>query len=185
MESPPPSIARLLAHRAPLGAWYGNPLDGQEAVALERTTTRREAACRLRGRECTGCQLQRLIARHWQGMDIQPDYEQLAAHYRQRHSRRALALLELITGQLLMAGRQSAAIGHLQRGFELARTLFAPADYFTVLNRHQLLAQLPASDDTPPSPLTDLLTTAAVMVRLDDPHRRRRIFSSDPTDLYG
>lgn len=165
-----------------LADWHGEPLDTTAATALlDRARQRRQRG--KRSRRCRTCLLQEMIARYWLGEEIDALYR-LAAP-RLQGSAHGRALLELITGQLLLSRRLEAARAHLDRGFRLAGRLFTPADYLAVLNRHQQLTRLPlGATALPAAPLAQLLTTAQVIERLEG-DTSRRWGKHDPTDLYG
>lgn len=165
-----------------LADWHAAPLDTAAATALlGRARQRRQRG--QRSRRCRTCLLQEMIARYWLGEEIGALY-QLAAP-RLQGSAHGRALLEIITGQLLLSRRLTVARAHLDRGFHLASRLFTPADYLMVLNRHQQLARLPLGDTPlPAATLAQLLTTAQVIERLEGGTARPR-GKHDPTDLYG
>ncbi|NIP54971.1 MAG: hypothetical protein GWO26_23885, partial [Phycisphaerae bacterium] len=80
----------------------------------------------------------------------------------------------------------SGAMEHLERGFDLARHLFTASDYFTVMNRHRLLRQLPLSDTpTHAEALAAMLTSAKVIERMKQPEKTRQTYLHDPKDTYG
>jgi hypothetical protein len=166
----------------PLALWHADPLDAEAARALLAAAEHG----RWRGnrrRRCRICLLQELIARHWLGEEIGALYRQVAP--RLSRSAHGHALLELITGQLLLSRRLHGAQQHLDHGFHLASRLFTPADYLAVLNRHQQLARLPLSATAlPAASLAELLTTAKVVERMEGGASRPR-GKHDPTDLYG
>jgi hypothetical protein len=167
-----------------LGRWYAEPLTPTQAQdLLDASTSRLEVRLR-HGGGTLGCRLAQMQARFWLGRSIEEDYRSLR-HLagRSAHGR---ALLELVYGQLLASRRMSDATTHLQRGFELARPLFAPGDYFQVLERHRLLQLIPLSD-TPAvaEPLEQLLTTARVIERLERPEQKRGHYVFDKHDTYG
>ena len=164
----------------PLARWYGTPLAVDQARTLLAAVEQRRT--RARSRRCRTCLLQAAIARFWLGEDIAADIEHLNALL--RTTPHGAALVELIYGQLLMSRRLCGAILHLDQGFRRASRLLTADDYFVLLRRHQLLARLPLSDNAlPPANLATLVTTAAVIVRLE-PHPRsgRR---RDTGDIYG
>jgi hypothetical protein len=142
--------------RHPLALWYAEPLDHASASALLAAAQQRGHRCRL---------LMTMIARFWLDNGYPLAYEHARHHLaRSAHGR---ALVALIHGQLLTSRRLSGAEAALRHGFDLARTLFAANDYFTVLKRHQQLAHLTASASAlPAEKLADLLTIAKVIARL-------------------
>lgn len=165
-----------------LGVWHANPLSaGQAQRLLNQANKRRQRG--LRQRHCRTCLVQEMIARHWLGENIQ------AFHLRwlpfMQASPHAHALLELTTGQLLISQRRQPAWQHLDRGFHLASRLFTPGDYLDVLNRHQILRDLPLSaTPMPAATLQELLTTARIIKRMTG-EIRPPSGSHDPTDIYG
>ena len=169
-----------------LAQWFATPLSINEAEALWQQATERHDRCLRRGCTCLLPRLQQLCARFWLDQSIEADYQQLRARFQRRHSRRALALLELCVGQLLISRGSKEGLPHLQRGFTLARELFAAGDYFIVHRRHQLLAQLPlASQPGPPQDLQQLLNTAKVIIRMKQTQPQRAPYQHDPNDTYG
>ena len=169
-----------------LARWFASPLSRAEAKALWQQATERHDRCLRRGYTCLLPRLQQLCARFWLEQSIEADYQQLRARFQRRHSRRALALLELCVGQLFASRGLKDALPHLQRGFALARELFAAGDYFIVHRRHQLLAQLPlTSQPGPPQDLQQLLNTAGVIVRMKQTRPQRAPYQHDPNDTYG
>ena len=169
-----------------LAQWFASPLSRVEAEALwQQATERRDRRLRRGYPSLIPC-LQQLCARFWLEQSIEADYQQLCAQFQRRHSRRALALLELSVGQLFASRGMKDALPHLQRGFALARELFAANDYFIVHRRHQLLAQLPlTSQPGPPQNLKQLLNTAGVIVRMKQTRPQRAPYQHDPNDTYG
>lgn len=164
-----------------LGMWHAEPMTVADAQALLAHARKRQQRGQ-RLRPCRTCLLQKLIATYWLGEDIQLHYQHVLPLM--QGSPHAYALLELITGQLLISQRLNNAWPHLQQGFHLASHLFTPTDYLAVLNRHQELASLPLSD-TPmqATTLDELLTTARVIKRMTG-NTRPRPGGHDPTDIY-
>jgi hypothetical protein len=163
-----------------LGRWYADPCPANTARQVLNAVEQREQALRRRGRGSLALRLTAMLAHAALGDDVQAEYESLAA-LTSRRSTRAQALVELIYGQLLITRRRPGAMVHLERGFALAKHLFAPEDYFVVLKRHTLLALLPPAD-LPAETLANLLTTARVMARLGA-HRKRA--PHEPNDTFG
>jgi len=167
-----------------LGRWYAEPLTATQAQQLLDKSTRRLEGRLRHGGNTLCCRLAQMQARFWLGKPIEEYY--LSLHHLASRSAHGLALLELVYGQLLISRRLGGAVMHLQRGFELARPLFAPGDYFQVLERHRLLRQLPLSDTPGPAEsLQQLLTTARVIERLERPEERRGSYRHDRHDTYG
>lgn len=167
-----------------LGHWHAEPLTASQAqVLLNESTARLERRLRHSG-NILCCRLVQMRARFWLEKPIEEYY--LSLHHLAARSAHGRALLELIYGQLLASRRLSGATAHLQRGFELARPLFAPGDYFQVLERHRLLRQLPLSDTPAPAEsLQQLLTTARVVERMERPGEKRGPYVFDKHDTYG
>lgn len=166
----------------PLGAWYAEPVAPEQAAAmLERSRAALRQAY-FSGQDAFGLRLREMIARFWLGRPVEADHLSLvgtATGVRER------ALAELVYGQLLMSRKLAGAMERLDAGFALAVPLLAPADYFALLKRHDLLRHLPLS--TQPAPAQDLaslLAEAAVIRRLQaaaGPPRR----AHSPTDTVG
>jgi len=153
--------ALLAGQDAPLDAWYADPLP---PAAAGRFARERQAARRRAAGDRPEDRLLDLLARFHAGKAVEPDYRTLAALW---HDDRPAALLELVYGQLLASRGLPGAGAHLDRGFGRAAHLLAPAAYFRVMKRHDLLRLLP----TRPQPaaarsLEDLLTEARVIRRL-------------------
>ncbi|GAB6039532.1 hypothetical protein [Endothiovibrio diazotrophicus] len=150
-----------------LGRWLADPLDTEAARQLLENARRRTG--RAHRRRLTP-RLQELTARFHLGEATEADYRSLSAEL--KHRPHATALLELLYGQLLISRKLRAGLDHLRRGERLAARLFSPADYFTVTERHELLAELALGDTPqPPLPLDALLTEARVIRRLRGPRR--------------
>lgn len=163
-----------------LGRWYADPCPADAARQTLVVVEQREQDLRRRGRSSLALRLAAMLAHAALGDDVEAEYERLKA-LAARRPPRAQALVELIYGQILMAARRPGAMLHLDRGFALARHMFAPEDYFQVLKRHSLLALLPPAD-LRAEPLEDLLTAARVMARLG---ARRTPPPHDPGDTFG
>jgi len=157
METPelPPTCgdASLLEDGAPLAGWYAEPMAAEQAEALLTAS---------RGRTEFAARLREAVARAWLGGS---DGLALLAAEAGTPRERALALL--VHGQLLTARRHAGALEALEAGFAAARELLAPADYFALLRRHELLAWLPFGNLAGvPAGLGTLLIEAAVIRRL-------------------
>lgn len=163
-----------------LGDWYADPCAPDSARQALVRLEYREQQLRRRGRGSLALRLAILLARAALGEEVEPEYQRLAALTALRGTR-ARAAVELVYGQVLMTRREAGAMVHLEKGFALARHLFAPADYFVVLKRHTLLALLPPAA-LPPEPLADLLIAARVMARLG---ARRAPARHDASDTFG
>ena len=169
-----------------LAQWFATPFSISEAEALWQQAEQRHAARLREGRSSLLPRLQQLGARFWLGQSIEADYQQLRAQFQRRHNPRALALLELCVGQLFISRGLKEGLPHLQRGFALARELFAAIDYFIVHQRHQLLAQLPLTiHPGPAQDLPQLLNTARVIIRMKQTQPQRGPYQHDPNDTYG
>lgn len=155
----------------PLGAWYAEPLDRAAAADLLRAAHDRVQPFYARGTTCFSCRLQELVARYWQGRNVEGCYRALKAT---APAERESALTELVYGQLLMSRKQARAMDHLNRGFARAAHYLTAREYFAVLRRHELLAYLPtvqAPVDSPPQGLAALLAEAGVIRRLQGGRR--------------
>lgn len=167
-----------------LGRWYADPQDEEKAQRNFDQATRRMEHRLRHGGGTFCCRLQQMLAKFWQGAEISTDYQVLQGLAARSCHRRAL--LELVYGQLLLSRQLCGALEHLDKGFNLARNLFTPDDYFTVLNRHRQLRLLPlAKLPSPPTPLKQLLITARVIELLEQPWNKRRRFYFDNHDTYG
>jgi hypothetical protein len=165
-----------------LGLWHAQPLAPDTAhQLLDKAQQRQQRGQRLR--RCRTGLLQEMIARHWLGTNAMVQYPHLLPPM--QASPHAHALLELITGQLLISQRSIHAWAYLERGFHLASRLFTPTDYLAVLNRHQTLRHLPLNEQTMPAATLDaLLTTARVIERMRKGERPQGL-AHDPSDLLG
>ena len=164
-----------------LGDWYAEPMAVAEAEALlGRVHTVRQRALAA-GRSCPACDLYELIARFWLDRPVQPLYDTLL---NLRTDGRAQALLHLVYGQLRISRKLNGAPEALQRGFTQARPHLGAAEYFDVLRRHELLAELPLGDVPAPAlGLQALLKEAAVIRALRG--RRSGRPSGDRGDTLG
>lgn len=152
-----------------LGGWYAQPLD---AVAAQRLGAqgrqRAQRAYRQRQSALVG-DAEQLIAAFAMGQAVSAELESLLRSPLAPGER---ALLLLIHGQLLISRRRSGAMSLLQQGFEAGRDLFLPADFFAVMRRHELLAELPLHEQPRDAVGLDvLLREAAVIRRLRGPRR--------------
>ncbi len=167
-----------------LGLWYATPISMREAEQLVIEADQRLIQRLRHGGGTLCCRLLLMHAKFRQGLEISGDYhnlQRLAA--RSAHGR---ALLELIYGQLLLSRQLNGALEHLEQGFNLARNLFTADDYFTVLKRHHQLRQLPlAKQPSSPSSLEQLLVTAQVIERMEQPEKQRGEYQFDNHDTYG
>jgi hypothetical protein len=156
----------------------------EAAQQLSVAATRRMEQRLRHGGGTLCCRLQLLRAKFWQGCDITGDIQGLQPiAARSAHGK---ALLELLYGQLMLSRRLAGGMRHLDRGFDLARNLLTASDYFTVMNRHRLLRQLPLSG-TPSQAesLETMLISARVIERMNRGGIRRGSYSHDPKDTYG
>ena len=109
--------------------------------------------------------LMQFIASWWLEPQAGQDLERIFVYATTRRQR---ALCHLITGQLLMSRKMSAALTHLDKGLKLADGLVRPADYFEIYNRHAILHHLILSDaGQPPRGLETLLNEARVIQRMN------------------
>ena len=157
-------IAHWPEPELPLDAWYGDPMNGARAEALDRLA--RECLRRrpMPGNQPLRCRLQWLIAAFWRGREVAAEVENLLAVAADAHTR---ALLLLLHGQLLAAVRREGAMERLDAGFAQAADLLSPEAYFQVLKRHESLRELPwRATTTSPQGLASLLAEAAVIRRL-------------------
>jgi hypothetical protein len=114
--------------------------------------------------------LAELISGFWLGRAVALDHRSLIATLPPESQ----ALVELVYGQLLISRKLAGALEHLDRGFTLAVPQLEPGEYFTLLRRHELLRALPLhATASAAQSLSDLLTEARVIRRLQ-PHGRRR-----------
>lgn len=166
-----------------LASWFAWPLTPVQARAwlprVRQVYRERGAA-----KATPHIRLAEIIVRFWSGHDVEPDYRNCLALCENDRER---AMLELCYGQLLIARRLADAWAHLDQGFELAARLLEAEDYFRVLNRHELLRQLPLmSRASRGAPLQDLLDEARVIARLRGPraasHNNHRPLHRDTLD---
>lgn len=166
-----------------LARWYASPLSVDAANELLRQADEREQRQRRRGVDCLTCRLQKMVAHFWLGAPIDHEFEVLSRT--RRGSIHARIGAELLYGQLLMSRRLPGGMAHLERVFEWGSHLLQSADYFVLIKRHQMLRRLPLMPQShPPATLEQLLTTSAIMQRLqqgqlDQPR------GHDPNDIYG
>ena len=160
-----PALPGALAH------WYADPLDpvaAQQLLVQARQHSQR--ACR-QGHPALSAEIERLLAMAALGQAVDAELAFLATT---NTSPAEHALLLLVRGQLLASRRVNGAIALLQQGFETAREQFLATDFFTVMRRHELLAELPLyAEPRPPVDLDTLLCEAAVIRRLRGPRRLR------------
>lgn len=164
----------------PLAGWYATPLAASRAaelLALSRQAIQRALA------DSASADLPRLaqvIAGFWLGHVVEHDYRSLAATLAPERR----ALLELIYGQLLISRKCAGALEHLRRGFALATPGLAPADYFALLRRHELLQALVLSPrGVAAQTLADLLNEARIVRRFA--HGRGAPPGHSPDDTLG
>lgn len=147
-----------------LAAWYATPLTEPQAQALQSQARLRLQHVMTCGASLLAPRLADVIAGFWLGRDISHDYRSLMATLPEPQR----ALVELVYGQLLMSCKRSGALVHLERGFELATAVLAPAAYFVLLRRHSLLRHLVLTPvGAPPQTLSDLLQEARVIARMN------------------
>ncbi len=167
-----------------LGRWYADPLERNAAHRLLKRADSRRVRCARRGAPCRVCDLMRLVAGFWLGLDTEGAYERLWADASAPiHSR---ILTRQIYGQLLMSRRLTGAHEHLTAAFAAASDLFTPGDYFTVMHRNAILRHLPLSKQPlPPLGLKQLLDTARVAAELQRSAPSRRTYFFDRKDTFG
>lgn len=154
---------------SPVG-WYADPLSADAAAALHAQARQAVQRALASGERPLAPKLAELIAGFWLGRDVALDHRSLVATL----APESQALVELVYGQLLISRKLAGALEHLDRGFTLAVLQLAPGEYFTLLRRHELLRALPLhATAAAPQTLSDLLTEARVIRRLQ-PHGRRR-----------
>jgi len=164
-----------------LGGWYAQPLDAVAAQRLgEQGRQRAQQAYRQRRSALVG-DVEQLIAAFALGQAVNAE---LSSLLRSPLTPGERAMLLLIHGQLLISRRCSGAMGWLQQGFEAGRDLFLPADFFAVMRRHELLAELPLYEQPRDAVGLDvLLQEAAVIRRLRGPRRSPAV--RDGADTVG
>lgn len=172
-----------IMNTANLAAWHASPMSIEDAQALLQQTQSLQRQAYLRAEDNMEYRVRELIARYWLGRRVEGDYKSILGNCAEPS---CSSLAHLVYGQLLMARKISGAMDYLRMGFDLASGLFAAADYFTVLRRHELLAYLPLSEQgSEAMPLEDLLREAAVIRRLQEVRNTRRGISNDPKDTVG
>lgn len=165
----------------PRAGWYATPLTPEEAEALHAQARQAVQRSLSIGAPCErplAPRLAELIAGFWLGRAVALDHRSLIATQPVEQQ----ALVELVYGQLLISRKLMGALEHLDRGFTLAIPQLAPAEYFALLRRHDLLRALPlrAAASTPQT-LPDLLTEARVIRRLQPAGRRGTVHPHDDT----
>ncbi len=164
-----------------LGQWFADPLAPDRLGALCAAAHHNQQRAHAGGGSGFGPRLQSLICSYWRGGQWQVVRDSLRAT---AVSPLEAALLELVTGQLLMSRKLSGAMERLDAGFGLAANLFPAGDYFRVLRRHALLRRLPLSAaGQPAAGLASLLTEARVIRALGP--GPRRVAGADPEDTLG
>lgn len=154
---------------SPVG-WYADPMPADAAAALHAQARQAVQRALASGERPLAPKLAELIAGFWLGRDVALDHRSLIATLPPESQ----ALVELVYGQLLISRKLAGALEHLDRGFTLAVPQLAPGEYFTLLRRLELLRALPLhATAAVPQTLSDLLTEARVIRRLQ-PHGRRR-----------
>ena len=153
-----------------LAGWYAAPMTRSAAADL---LTRSQSVIQQRLREGSDwyqLHLLVMLCLFWQGADVKTGYCEAIRCFPGQHAR---ALLELVTGQLLVSRKLSGAGAFLARGLQLATDLLPNRDYFMLLRRHEMLARLPLSNTPSPAQnLPELLVEAAVISRLQAEHTR-------------
>lgn len=163
-----------------LAIWMADPVDVETAVCSLGKLQHCMRAGNLDEHAVFSLRLGEIIARFWAGKDIEAGYKNLLALLNRTHQE---SVLELCIGQLLMARKLSPAWVHLERGFQLAAHLLEPEDYFLVMKRHELLRQLPLSQQGMEAvDLETLLSEARVIASLRGNATRRGKFKPEHKD---
>lgn len=167
-----------------LARWYAEPLSQNEAEQLLSLSIKREQELLKCSARPALSPLLKLIAFHWLGESTKAHYQHLLS--RREKSIHADILKPLIYGQLLMSRQKEGAMDYLDEAFGQAQLLLRPEDYFSVMNRHQLLKQLPLGGGNNAGLALDaLLATAGVIGRMKEGNGERPGFWYDPNDTYG
>jgi hypothetical protein len=162
-----PSLATP-AGELPLAGWYADPLTPGQA---------RELAGRIKARwqeRDSGCEpftleLLMMIARWWQGEAIEAEARRLQRIYPSPALR---GLVHEVFGQLLISRKLSGAGRMLDEALQQLSAELAPADYFSLLKRHQALSRLHLGNRPAlPQPLQALLNEAAAIEAIEGPRR--------------
>ncbi|MBI5041017.1 MAG: hypothetical protein HZB57_07420 [Gammaproteobacteria bacterium] len=165
-----------------LAAWYASPLEPALAADLQLQARQLLQRVLASGGSSLAPRLAEMIAGFWHGRIVTHDYRSLVGTVPEAQQ----AAVELVYGQLLMSRKQTGAMQHLDRGFELATAALAPAAYFILLRRHTLLRNLvltPAG--AIPQTLPDLLQEARVIQRLQPSHGLPRNLRNPHDDTLG
>lgn len=155
---------------AALAGWYADPLDPEQASAMLDAAAGSAQDAYRHGRPATGAELQQVIAGFWLGRPFAGRLDTLAESIDPAGTG---ALAVLVHGQLLMCRRLPGAMERLDQGFERARDLFLPGDFFVVMKRHGLLAELPLADEPRAAMGLDALLQEARVIRRLRGERRR------------
>jgi len=167
---------------AALGLWYANPMDEATARRLLLHGQRRVQQAHRDGDSDLYGELEQLLARFAlaEAVGAQLDFLVQAAGDPGKRG-----LLLLLQGQLLISRRLDGAMDKLEQGFELARDVFLAGDFFVVMKRHELLAELPLlPQPRPQTDLSALLSEASAIRRLRGPRGARR-WRHDGGDTLG
>jgi len=145
---------------ASLGAWFADPQSFDQAQ-VNRGHVRRQLHSACAGScDTFTMQLSELIASFWLDEPVEHRYLILKATATDWRA----AMMELVYGQLLASRGLDPAMEHLDAGFRKATDFLSPQDYFTVMNRHDLLRLLPLfQEPRPPRSLGELLTEARII----------------------
>ena len=167
-----------------LARWYAEPLSHEEAQALLSLSERREQERLKRNGTAYLSPLLKLIALHWLEAPTESHYHYLIS--KKSKSIHADVLTPLIYGQLLMSRKQVGAMDYLEKAFHRATSLLRPEDYFVLMKRHQVLKQIPLSEQASQGVSLDaLIKTGSVIGRMEESHGGRPEFRHDPNDTYG
>jgi hypothetical protein len=164
-----------------LGRWHANPIAEADARRLLARGRRSTQQAYRRGASSLPGEIERMVASFALGC-LPTDELVSLIHASTNPAERAL--LQLLLGQLLMSRRVEGATQWLRSGFDSAHDLFLPEDFFAVMKRHELLAELPLyARPRAPVDLDTLLQEAAVIRRLRG--RRHPRGSYDGSDTVG
>lgn len=140
-----------------------NAIDGDPGRSLQIQARQRLQLSMTQGTNALVPRLADMIAGFCLGRDVSHDHRSLMATLPETQR----AMVEMVYGQLLMSCKRSAALAHLERGFERATAALAPEAYFVLLRRHNQLRHLVLTiAGSAPQPLADLLQEARVIQRL-------------------
>ena len=169
-------LAQTLDSQA-LSRWYAGPLSKAQADHLVSEVRGRKHSQRPR----VLLDIELLVGHFWQGRDI---FSELAPRFQITTGQDERALLELVTGQLLISRKLNGALEYLDQGFRHATPFLSARDYLALMNRHRRLRSLELGEGGGAGlTLDELLQEAAVVDRIrgGEPHRMRY----NPKDTLG